>query len=118
MLKHQLLPFLQEMTHCSCWRKQSGRFKAHFMAFKSGYCFSLIVSHLNSHNFYDLSKYFNTDIKILGNHPCYSFDLPCPEIFLQLNSIQLFSADFHFQLFFSTSIFNFSLLIAHWKKSA
>lgn len=27
-----------------------------------------------------VSKCFNTDIKILGNHPCYSFDLPCLEI--------------------------------------
>lgn len=116
MLKHQLLHFWQEMTRCSCWRKQSGRFKAHFMAFKSGHCFSLIVSHLNSRNFYDLSisvstqvlKFLETTLVIHLTYPAQRFKgyfspAEFHSTFLSWFSFSTVLFSFHFQLFFINS---------------
>lgn len=66
-----------------------------------------------------LSKHFNMDIKILGNHPCYSFDLPCPEIkgifFSSWNPFNFSQSIFIFNCSFGISSLLKEICINLWK---
>lgn len=134
MLKHQLLHFWQEMTHCSCWRKQSGRFKAHFMAETTTLRVVIasvsLFSHLNSHDFYDISKCFNLDIKILKymettlvthlTYPAQRFKRYFSPAEFHSTFLSRFSTvllNLHFQFFFTSSSLK-GIYINFWKRSS
>lgn len=100
--------------------------------FKSGYCFSFIVSHLNSYDFYDLSKCFNLDIKILKymettlvthlTYPAQRFKgyfspAEFHSTFLSWFSSSTVLFNFHFQLFFNSSSLK-DICTNFWKHSS